>query len=69
MKIATSVAITVAFTVLAALALNEALDRQEIADCQKWADQAGEYNGFFLAKWQDEQCRYHGVLINAVVVK
>ncbi len=47
--------------------LNIGFDRQEAVECQTWSEQASEYPGFFLLKWQDEQCRAHGIIINAPV--
>ncbi len=42
--------------------------QQEVVDCNKWAQQAQDYpRTFFLAKWQDEQCRAHGITINAPI--
>jgi len=60
-------AIVAAILAVSALAINEALDRQEVGECQKWATQAREYPGFFLATWQSEQCVHHGIRVDAPV--
>lgn len=43
------------------------MDKTEVVECQQWVAQAWAYPEFFLAKWQDEQCRAHGIIINSVV--
>lgn len=48
-------------------AMNEGMDRQEIVECNTWDAQSREYTQFFLAKWQDAQCRAHGIVINAPI--
>lgn len=45
----------------------EAIDKQETVECKKWEQQSKEFKDFYLAKWQDDQCRKHGVEINAPV--
>lgn len=36
--------------------------------CEKWADEAKVYPGYFLAEWQKMQCDYYGVQIDAPVI-
>lgn len=45
------------------------LDRQEIVECKSLVAQskAGYDGKFFIAKWQDDQCRSHGIVIDAPV--
>lgn len=46
------------------------MDRQEVADCRKLRQQSVEYAPhFFLATWEDEMCRAHGIIINAPIKK
>ena len=60
-------AITVALIALFAYALNVGMNRQEVVDCNTWQSQAAQYPAFFLTKWQDQQCRAHGIIIQAPV--
>ena len=41
--------------------------RQEKYECRKWEKQASEYPNYYLTSWQDEQCRAHGIKINAPI--
>ena len=36
-------------------------------ECEKWADEAKVYPGYFLAPWQKMQCDTYGVAIDAPV--
>lgn len=40
------------------------LNKQDRVDCITWENQAKEFQGFFLTKAQDEQCRALGIIIN-----
>lgn len=48
---------------------NIGMSRSEIADCNKWAQQAEEYPSrlFFITQWQKDQCDAHKITINAHV--
>jgi len=56
--------------------LTSGADKQEVADCNKWEKQTQEYErynektqtGFYITKWQDEQCKAHGIKIDATVL-
>lgn len=41
----------------------------ETVECQKWQTEADGYksSGFYLLKWQAEQCAAHDIIINAPV--
>ncbi len=49
----------------------------EISECRKWEKQSKEFErydertqtGFYITKWQDEQCRANGIIINTEVLK
>lgn len=59
-----------AIVVLAAGAfwcMNVAADRNETSECDIWMVQAKAFPSFYLTKWQDEQCRAHGIVIDAEV--
>lgn len=51
--------------ILAGAAYAEA--RRATAECEKWADQAMVYPGYFLVGWQKEQCDTYGVAVDAPV--
>jgi len=38
-----------------------AVDKEELAECAKWQEQAREYVGWYSTNWQREQCRAHGI--------
>lgn len=40
---------------------------QEIYECNKWQGWAENYNDYYLLEWQNEQCKSHGIQINAPV--
>ena len=56
--------------------LIDGANKTEIAECTKWEKQTQEYErynekthtGFYITKWQDEQCKAHGIKINATVL-
>ncbi len=41
--------------------------RQEITECNKWQQEAAVYPGYYLSKWQKDQCDAHKIFINAEV--
>ena len=47
--------------------IGEGLNRHEIAECLEWQQWSEEYEGFYLAEWQKEQCDHHGIAIDAPV--
>lgn len=53
--------------VVVAFALVDGLNKNEIVECNTWQSQSKEYRLFKLAKWQDEQCRRHNIIINAPI--
>lgn len=53
--------------VLGIIGIFQGTSSQEVVECNEWQQQAKEYPAFFLAKWQNEQCLYHGIIINAPV--
>lgn len=40
---------------------------QDRADCGLWANQATEYPGFYITKWQAQECAYYNIPVNAPV--
>ena len=63
----TFVAIVLVGTVVAAIVYGTG--RSERAECEKWSQDAVGRPGYFLASWQDQQCRANGIIINVPVVK
>jgi hypothetical protein len=39
------------------ITLEWGMERQETYECQKWVLEAGQYQGYYLANWQVEQCK------------
>lgn len=42
-------------------------NKQEIVDCNTWAEQATQYQGFYITHWQAEQCEAHHITVNAPI--
>jgi hypothetical protein len=42
-------------------ALGAGLERQERYECKKWAEQAKEIKGYYLVRWQLEQCKQYDI--------
>ena len=59
--------IVLAATLVAAILVGTS--KSEKAECMKWSQEADAYPGYFLATWQDEQCRANGIIINVPIVK
>lgn len=60
----------VAFVVLvgASKAIGSSISASERMECLKMEKEAVEYGRkYFVAKWQDDMCRTHGIFINAEV--
>lgn len=47
--------------------LGRGFDGQEKFECYQWQSQAKNYDNFYLAKWQSEQCQRWNIKINAPV--
>lgn len=43
------------------------INKSEVVECNHWTSQAAEYSGFYLTHWQADQCKAHGIIINAPV--
>ncbi len=52
---------------LAYCAFKGGIDRSEVVECRAWEQQAKDYDQFYIAKWQDEQCKAHKIIINAPI--
>ena len=49
------------------IALRSAVIAEDRADCIKWAGEAKIYPRYFITKYQQAQCDYHGIEIGAPV--
>ena len=38
-----------------------AVDKHEKLECSKWRNEMEIYPNYYLADWQIEQCRWHGI--------
>lgn len=62
------VVIVIALVIGVFIAFNEAISKGEISECEKWQNQAVVFTrGFYLTKWQADQCEAHGIEVNAPV--
>lgn len=50
-----------------ATAVTFGLNKSELNECQKWQQQAGAIQGFFITQWQKDQCDHYQIEINAPV--
>lgn len=46
---------------------NIAMTKSAKVDCLQWQAQAQEFNQFYLTKWQSEQCKSVGIIVNAPI--
>lgn len=44
-----------------------ALAGQEQVECTQWQTQAKTYAGFYLTRWQKEQCGHYHIIVEAPV--
>lgn len=49
------------------LALNEGTKNTEVAECEGWAEDAERYPDFYITAWQEAQCEFHGIPVDAPV--
>lgn len=47
--------------------IGKMLERHEAAECRTWQEEAKKYEGYYITKWQAEQCKRYGIEIGAVV--
>lgn len=68
MRMALLAIVILAGIALLYFALSIGISRSEIAECDTWSQQAKEFpSQFYLLSWQDQQCRAHGIVINAPI--
>ncbi len=48
---------------------NWGMNRQERFECKNWQAEAGDYPGYYITEWQQQQCDRWGIQIDAKVVK
>lgn len=60
-------AVIIVLAVLFVWQFNIALTKSAKVDCLQWQAQAQEFNQFYLTKWQSEQCKSVGIIVNAPV--
>lgn len=53
--------------IMAGWMIKAAIERSETAECISWKSQSVEYPGFYLTKWQAEQCAARHIQIEAPV--
>lgn len=46
---------------------NEDVKNNEVAECKQWAEQAGQFQGFYILQWQADQCVARGITVNAPI--
>lgn len=49
------------------LSLGWSMSKNEITECRKWQEQSAQYSGFYLVRWQKEQCDAQNIIIDAIV--
>jgi hypothetical protein len=45
----------------------EGIKRTERQECLKWKEDALWYDGYYLAKWQETQCKHYGITIETTI--
>lgn len=43
------------------------IDKSEIVECKEWQEQSAQYTGYYLVRWQKEQCDSHNIIIDTVI--
>lgn len=43
------------------------LSNSEKSECIKWQKEADRYPSYYITEWQEKQCDYHDIHINAPV--
>lgn len=66
-EIGVAVLIASVFAVILTASFFYGTGKSEIVECTKWSQEADAYPGFYLAKWQANQCAAHQIIINAPV--
>ncbi|OQB18179.1 MAG: hypothetical protein BWY14_01025 [Parcubacteria group bacterium ADurb.Bin192] len=59
-----AIAMTCAFGFVTFKAINQGATRFEQSECVQWKNQELEYEKFFVADWQREQCKQFNVLFD-----
>lgn len=57
-----------ALFVLLIIATISSMDKSAKIDCPHWQNQATQYSGFYLTKWQAEQCKSVNIIVNAPIL-
>lgn len=66
-----NITIIVLIAIIGAFIMWQGLNKSEVIECNKWANQAEEYrtSGFYILQWQSDQCAAHHITINAQIQK
>ena len=62
-QITTGAIVVMCFSLFMGLMVGNALNKQEINECNKWKGQMETIEKFYVAEWQQEQCNFHGIII------
>lgn len=67
MKTLVTIAACIVLFIAMTAALAYGMQKSERVSCLKWQEQADQYPGYYLLKWQKVQCDAHGIVINSEV--
>ena len=67
MKNLLPIAIIILIFVLFVFVAGIAIDKSARIDCLHWQQEAQNYQGFYLTRWQAEQCKSVKVEVNAPI--
>jgi hypothetical protein len=59
--------ITIATIAAFSWALLTGIERSEKAECLQWQKEAKQFAGYYLTKWQAEQCMAHNIKVEAPI--
>ena len=59
--------IAISILVTSISAISYGISRHEKAECRKWQWQATQYSGYYLTKWQADQCAHYQIKIEAPI--
>jgi hypothetical protein len=56
--------LTLALLTVAFFALQRGLEKHEIIECNKWAEQSRQYELWYATDWQKSQCSHYGITVD-----
>jgi len=65
--VAVSILVAIIFCGMIIWSADKAMQRTEEYDCNKWSQEADQYENYYQTDWQVEQCNRYNITINAPI--